>query len=303
MDPKKRLYNDFNRFLKLRYGERLERLTLNTGFNCPNRQGQKSGCIYCLNGSSSIVSDSSIPLSEQIKKSLERAFAKKKPVRKFIAYFQAYTNTYAPPEKLFETFSVVTSFPEIKAVAIGTRPDCIDEEKLHAIKKAVANKDIWIEYGLQSVSSKTLKFIRRGHNVDIFRKAVKLTKKFGIETGAHVILGFPWETQKSTLRLARFLTECRIDHLKIHLLHILKGTTLEHLYKNRTFNLPSFDQYIKMAADLIEHLPPSIVIQRLTGEGTKDTHIAPAWALNKTRVIEGINSELLKRNSFQGKFA
>ncbi|MBN1522679.1 MAG: TIGR01212 family radical SAM protein [Candidatus Aureabacteria bacterium] len=302
MDAEKRLYNDFSSFLKSRYGEKVRRLTVNAGFGCPNREGGRSGCIYCLDGSASPVSDSSKTVEEQIREQII-IHLKKKHAKKFIAYFQAYTNTYAPPGKLESIFSQVSKFSEVVAVAIGTRPDCIDEQKLTAIRDSLADKDVWIEYGLQSVRQKTLRFIRRGHGSKIFEKAALLTKQMGFEVGAHVILGFPWETRNDIYQLARFLKKCRVDHLKIHLLHVLKGTPLEILYRKKSIALPTLKTYAQMAADLIECLPRSLVIQRLTGEGTKETHVAPLWAMNKTKVIEAINSELRKRRSYQGKFA
>lgn len=303
MDSRKRRYNDFNQYLKATYGERVSRLPIDTSLNCPNRTGYKKGCIYCLDGSASKSSNREKPVHEQIREQIEKASIKKKPVQKFIAYFQAYTNTYASPEKLGILFSPVSNYSEIVALAIGTRPDCIDNKKLLSIKKAAGNKDIWMEYGLQSISAKTLRFIKRGHGIKAFQKAVSMTRKCHIKTGAHVILGFPWETKKEIKRLAQFLTSCRIDFLKIHLLHVLKGTPLEILYKKKQISLPTFNEYISMVALLLEHLPGSVVIQRLTGEGTKETHMAPKWALDKTKVIEAINNDLAKRNSFQGKFA
>jgi len=301
MNSAKRLFYDFNFFLKTRYGEKIRRIMVNTGLGCPNRENGKKGCVYCLNGSASIVSNASQDIRKQIEQQINR-FEKNKKAKKFIAYFQAYTNTYAPPEKLKNIFSNVSFFPEIVAVAIGTRPDCIDREKLSAIRNAVCNKDIWIEYGLQSVNPKTLAFINRGHGIKTFQQAIALTKDYGIETGAHVILGFPWETKKDIILLARFLAKCRIDFIKIHLLHVLKGTPLEYIYNKGKIKLPDLSSYAKMAACLIEHLPRTVVIQRLTGEGTAQTHVAPEWALNKTKVISEINNELLSARSFQGKF-
>lgn len=299
----KKLYNDFSGYLKARYGEKVKRIPVDAGLFCPNRENNRPGCIYCLNGSASTGSDRRKPIKVQLQEQITAARSQKKPVRRFIAYFQAYTNTYAPPEALVDIFSPAASFPEITAIAIGTRPDCIDKEKILAIKRAAKDKDIWIELGLQSIQTRTLKFIRRGHSLQAFHEAAALIRKHGIKTGAHIILGFPWEKRKDILRTAAFLKTCHIDFIKIHLLHVLKNTPLEALYRQKKIILPSLPQYVHMTADLIEHLPRNIVIQRLTGEGTRITHLAPKWALEKTKVIEAINNELIRRRSFQGKYA
>jgi uncharacterized protein len=300
MDVSQKLYNDFNSWLKRQYNAKVRRIAIDAGFSCPNREQGKSGCLYCLDGSASVLSDRKKDVSEQIGSQVQRSLEKDGSLR-FIAYFQAYTNTYAPAEKLRRIFSSASVFPEVIALAIGTRPDCIDSEKLEAIKNAAKGKDVWLEFGLQSVNSRTLRFIRRGHGIKAFQSAVRLTKEKGFKAGAHVILGFPWETQKDIVRLARFLSACNIDFIKIHLLHVLKNTPLEKLYRKKLIVLPTMKKYVGLSADLIERLPRTVVIQRLTGEGTRDTHIAPKWALNKTKVIDAINEELRRRKSFQGK--
>ena len=304
MNADKKLYNDFNSYLRRTYGGKTKRIPLNSSLGCPNRENGRIGCIYCLNGSSSPSSKGFLSVSEQLKEFIFKyRLSKENTSCNLIAYFQAYTNTYTNSSKLFEMLFPVSSFTEIKAVAIGTRPDCIDPLKLATIKKAVPEKDIWIEYGLQSISSKTLKFIKRGHDVKAFQKAIKLTKQYEIKTGVHVILGFPWEKKKYIIKLARFISECDLDFIKIHLLHVLKNTALEKMYMSKRITLPSFKNYVHMASDLIENLPKKIVIQRLTGEGSKNNHVAPLWALKKTKVIQAINDELIKRGSFQGKYA
>ena len=296
----KNLYYDLNFYLKNKYGQKTKKITIDAGFTCPNRLDGKKGCIYCLNGSNYFPTKDSI--ESQIQKKIN--FYSNKKINSFIAYFQAYTNTFASPQKLKQIYSTVNKFPKINVVAIGTRPDCIDKHKLDAIKQAIINKDIWIEYGLQSIDERTLQFIQRGHTVEDFKKAVLITKEYpDIAIGTHIILGFEWETKEYIEKLAVFLNKSGINYLKIHLLHILKGTELEKLYIQNKIKLPSMEKYISMVVFLLERLNKKIIIHRLTGEGTKENHIAPIWALQKSKILNEINKKLLLSNSFQGKFA
>jgi len=223
-----------------------------------------------------------------------------KGASRFIAYFQAFTNTYAPVEKLKKTYDYVNEFEDMVGISIGTRPDAVDHEKLDLIAAYKNRYEVWIEYGLQSVHDKTLEAIKRGHDYNSFLEAYKITKGHGIKVCAHVILGLPGEKHEDMMSTAKTLTELKVDGVKIHLLHILKGSELEKLYREGMVKLLSQDEYVRLAADFLEHLSKDIIIQRLTGEGDKESHVAPDWALDKLGTINRINEELEKRGSYQG---
>lgn len=298
-----RLYNDYATYLRERYGTKVYRIGIDAGFTCPNRDGTagKGGCVFCnAQGARSRYTDHAASVREQIAGRIS-LLKKAKEASAFVAYFQAFTNTYASPAELKKVYDAVTHFPEVVALSIGTRPDAVDREKLALIASYRDRYDVWIEYGLQSIHDRTLEAINRGHNVAAFLKAYRLTKEAGIKVCAHVILGLPGEDRDDMMATAEKLTALGIDGVKIHLLHVLKGSPLEDAYRKGAIRLLEQSEYVRLAADFLERLSPEIVIQRLTGEGDRENHIAPAWALDKIGTIQAIQDELKQRGSYQGK--
>lgn len=295
-------FYSFNKYLKDLFGCRVQRIPLNANFTCPNRLDGKPGCIYCYQGSS--YKEKSLDLKEQLEKGI--LFAKKKyKAKKFLAYFQAYTNTFDKVENLKKKYDVIKLFPDIVGLIIGTRPDCINEEILKLINSYTDDYLVWIEYGLQSPHFETLKWMNRGHYFSDFLKALFLTKlKFPkIKVCTHVILGFPGENKEKMLETAKILSNLPIDGIKIHPLHILKGTPLAKIYEEKKFPILSLEEYADIVTDFISYLPQNVVIQRVTGEAPEDLLIAPKWCSfkEKMKVINTINDFFKKKNLYQGK--
>ncbi|MCM8790189.1 MAG: TIGR01212 family radical SAM protein [Candidatus Omnitrophica bacterium] len=295
-------YNDYGSYLKAKFGCKVYRIGLDAGFTCPTRDGTMGygGCAFCnANGSRSSYTDPTQTIKEQLTTRIEY-LKKAKGIKKFIAYFQAFTNTYAPIEKLKEIYDNVLPFKEIVGITIGTRPDTIDQEKLKLILSYKERYDLWIEYGLQSAHDATLEAINRCHRLDDFVKALCMTREHGIPVCAHVILGLPQETREEMIQTARTLSEFKVEGVKIHLLHILKGSRLESLYREGRVRILEQDEYVKLVCDFLENLPETTIIQRLTGEGKRSDHIAPLWALDKMGTIKKIEEEFSRRGSHQG---
>lgn len=297
------LYNDYNTYLRAKYGTKVYKIGLDAGFTCPNRDGTKGvgGCLYCgEDGSRSPYTDPGNTVGKQLAERinyLELRYG----AEKFIAYFQAFSNTYAECEKLKIIYDSVLPFDRVVGISIGTRPDCVDPRKLTLISSYADKREVWIEYGLQSSNDRTLKKINRGHTLSDFAKATELSKKSGIKVCAHVILGLPEETREDIINTAMALASLHVDGVKIHSFHILKGSGAEALYRLRKIRPPEEDEYVDMACDFLENIPRDTIIQRLTGQGSKDSHIAPSWALNKTGVIRKIEDRLRSRGSGQGR--
>lgn len=279
-----RLYNEY---LKQKYGCRVYRVALDAGFSCPNIES--GGCVYCNSKGSAA---SYINPGDSIRKQLQsrmQYLRDKKGAKKFIAYFQAHTNTYAPLDKLKDTYDEIAGFDDIVGISIGTRPDTVDKEKLNLIASYKDRYEVWLEYGLQSIHDKTLKLINRGHNFDDFLKAVKLTKKFDIPVCVHVILGLPGETKEDMMETAGSLNALKIDGIKIHPLHVLKGSRLEELYREGKIKLLEQNEYAELVSEFLSNLSPDIIVQRLTGQGSREDHVAPLWALDKAETIGKIS--------------
>lgn len=280
--------------MKEKYGSKVFRIGLDAGFSCPQR------CIYCNDdGSRSPGTDPKDTVEKQLSSRIEQ-LKKIKPDAKFIAYFQAFTNTHADIDKLKSTYDSVLPFKEIVGISIGTRPDCVDDSKLDLIASYKDRYEVWLEYGLQSIHDKTLKAINRGHDFNAFLKAYDLTISRRIPVSVHVILGLPGETKADMINTARRLSELKINGIKIHLLHILRGSALEKLYREGSVKILEQYEYVDLVCDFLENLSEDIIIQRLTGEGKKGDHIAPAWALDKIGTIQKIKETLIRRGSYQG---
>jgi radical SAM protein (TIGR01212 family) len=306
-------YNDYNTYLRSKYGEKVYRIGIDAGFSCPNRDGTKGtgGCIYCdEQGSRSPYANKGYSVAEQLLERIEYLKAAKS-ANKFIAYFQAFTNTYAPADRLKEIYDEILPFDGIVGMSIGTRPDCFDDEKARLIASYIdvgavrepPLQEVWVEFGLQSIHDKTLKLLNRGHTYGEFITAVEIAKTFNIPVCAHVILGLPGETKDDMMETARRLGGLGIKGIKIHLFHILKGTPLEKMFNEGNIKIPSQDQYAELACDFLEHLPKSVIIQRLTGQGSPKTHVAPAWAFDKLGTIALIEKKFMERGTRQGSTA
>lgn len=296
-------YNDYSTYLKEKHGCRVYRIGLDAGFSCPNRDGTKGsgGCIYCnANGSRSSYTTPQDPIEKQLSSRMEY-LKLKYGANKFIAYFQAFTNTHAPVKELKSVYDKVLPFKEVIGISIGTRPDCIDAGKMELVASYKDRYDTWLEYGLQSIHDKTLKAINRGHTFKDFLSAFDLAKRSGISICVHAILGLPGETRADMLETAQKLSEIKTDGVKIHLLHVLKYSPLGNLYNEGKVKLLEQDEYVGLVCDFLEHLSPDIVIQRLTGEGDRNNHVAPQWALDKSNTINKIRETLKRRGSHQGK--
>jgi radical SAM protein (TIGR01212 family) len=296
-------YYKFSSYLKEAFGCRVYKVSIDAGFSCPNKDGKfsKDGCIYCDNRAFSFnVRESPRPIGEQIKEGID--FGRQRyGAEKFIVYFQAYTNTYAPLDVLKKKYDIIKDFDDIVGIAIGTRPDCINEEILDLIK-SYEDYEVWLEYGLQSIHKKTLELINRGHLYEDFKKAVELTKeRKNIKICVHVIIGLPGEAKEDMLETAKELGRLKLDGIKIHPLHVIKGTKLEVLLNNGLYRLLELDEYVGLAADFLEYLWPNTVIQRITADCPQEFLVGPLWIREKNRVLQRIEEELFKKDKFQGR--
>ncbi len=298
-----RRYNSFGPYLKTLYGERVYKVNVDAGFTCPNRDGTVGygGCIYCNNDSFRPSSCRSVtPIEEQISRGITY-LRKRYRAEKFIVYFQPYTNTYAPLEKLETLYRKALEEPAVVGLAIGTRPDCVDKEKIRLLEDLARDYFILVEYGLQSIYDRTLEFINRGHNYRQFLEALEMTSGRGIRTGAHIIVGFPTETREEMLGMADLISGLPLEFLKIHQLQIIKDTILERLYRKDPFPVFGYDEYIQFVIDFLEMLRPSIVIQRLFATAPDDILIAPRWNVSRHAITRDIEKKMEERDTWQGK--
>ena len=294
-------FYSFNDYLKDRFGQRVQRLSLNAGFTCPNRDGKISneGCIYCNDEGFSPFANTRLSLKQQIRQSMDYASRRYK-AKKFIAYFQNATNTYGPLRKLKKAYNVIREFPDIVGLYISTRPDCMDEKKLDLIESYCEDYEVWIEYGLQSAHDRTLKFINRGHVFHDFVEAAEMTAKRNIKVGAHIILGLPGETKEDMLKTAEKVAKLPVSGIKFHMLHVLKDTKLESYYKEAGIHLLTFKEYVASVCDFLEIMSPLCVIFRLVSDARDDFLIASKWINRKSEVITAIRDEFKRRRTRQG---
>ena len=292
-------YYPFSKYLFETFEKKVYKITLDGGFYCPNRDGTISsgGCLFCDEvGSYSRCNNPTLSIKEQMLESMEKLSNQFK-AQAFMAYLQSYSNTYAPVEKLKEVYDSVFFDEKIVSISIGTRPDCINNEKLDLIS---TYNHPWIEYGLQSSHDETLKFINRGHDYKCFEKAVIETKKRNIKVCAHIILGFPNENKKMMLETAKKLADLNIDGIKIHMLTILKDSPLLKIYKKEPFYLMNMEQYCETVCEILEILPKTCTIQRIAGTGYSETTIEPKWVNRRFEILNLIDKIMLQKNSFQG---
>jgi radical SAM protein (TIGR01212 family) len=298
-------YRDLNSYLREKFGCRVQKITVDAGLTCPNRDGTVSigGCLYCNpKGSGSGAHGRGMTITDQLNQGIP-ILARRYKALKFIAYFQSFSNTYAPPETLRRLYDEALAFEEVVGLSIGTRPDCVHPAVVDLLQDYARTCMVWVEYGLQSAKDATLKKLNRGHDVDCFTKAVEATRGRGINICAHVILGLPGEDRSDMLATAEYLSRLGIDGVKLHLLYVVKGTGLERLYQKGQYGCLSQDEYAGLVCDFLERLPADIVIQRLTSDPHADELIAPRWALDKNRIRKRIMQMLAERDTWQGKLA
>lgn len=296
-------YCSLDYMLRERFGEKVYKVTLNGGMSCPNRDGTLGtrGCIFCSEGGSGdFAADVSLSVTEQIESQIA-LLSGKRPIQKYIAYFQAYTNTYAPVEYLRKIFKEAMSHPRIVALSVDTRPDCLGEEVLDLLEELNRIKPVWIELGLQTIHEKTAQYIRRGYRLSCFDQAVENLRKRNIEVIVHTILGLPGESREEILETMRYLNKKDIQGIKLQLLHVLKGTDLAYDYLAGRFQVYEREEYLDLLIECLENLDPEIVIHRITGDGPKDLLIAPLWASRKREVLNLLHHQMKEQNSYQGK--
>ena len=296
-------YYSLDYYLKHTYGEKLYKIALDGGMSCPNRDGSlgTGGCIFCSEGGSGdFAGDRKLSIKAQLQAG--KSLVEKKHIgSSYIAYFQAYTNTYAPVSYLEKIFMEAIEEPEIKILSIATRPDCLSKDILCLLERLNRIKPIWIELGLQTIHKSSSDFIRRGYELDVFEKAVYDLKKIGVSVIVHTILFLPHETREMMQETISYLNQMPIDGIKLQLLHILEHTDLAAYYKQNPFAIPTMDEYIETLGILISLIRSDIVIHRLTGDGPKSILIEPKWTGNKRLVLNSIQKYLKDSDIWQGK--
>lgn len=293
---------DFKSFLINKFGCKVYKLQIDAGFTCPNRDGTLStgGCAYCDGRGSRLRQQGPLPsVSEQIERGKEY-YIKHRKAGKFIAYFQTFTNTYGPYEKLKSIYDEALAQDDVEGLAVGTRPDCVPDKVLDLFEEYARNYHVWVEYGLQSIHEKTLKSINRGHGPEAFLDAIRRTAERNINICTHIIVGLPGETREDILETARVVAGLPINGIKIHLLLALKGTAIGDLYEKGELRMMEKEEYVRTVCDILEILPPEMVIQRLTADGYRDIYLAPQWGINKMDVLNSIDRELERRDTYQG---
>jgi len=296
-------YNDLSSYLRGLFGCRVQKITLDAGLSCPNRDGTiaTGGCIYCNSrgsGTGAHVRGASIAAQLQAGKV---AMARRYAAQKFIAYFQSFSNTYAPIERLKALYDEALAVEGVVGLFIGTRPDCVSEPVLELLQDYARRSLVWIEYGLQSACDTTLACINRGHDAACFLKALEDTHRCGIKVCAHVILGLPGETGREVRFTAQTLADAGVDGVKLHNLYVVKGTRLETLYRTGEYRCLERQHFVDQLVDVLERLPPQVVIQRLTGDPHPEELVAPQWSLDKAGTLKTIREELEHRDTWQGR--
>lgn len=287
-------YLSFNEYLKDKFGQKVYKISLDGGFTCPNRDGKTGtrGCIFCSKGGSGDFAESrEMSITEQIENGKKKV-EKKIKSGKYIAYFQAFTNTYAPVEILRQKYEEAINHPDIVALSIATRPDCLGDDVLRLLDEMNKIKPVFVELGLQTIHQKSAKYIRRGYDLSVYDKAVRDLKKIGVNVVVHVILGLPNESENDMLETVKYVCERGANGIKLQLLHVIDGTDLAKDYEKGLFKTLEFDEYVNLIVKCVKIIPKDIVIHRLTGDGAKKDLIAPLWSADKKRVLNAINKAL-----------
>lgn len=301
IDNKK--FRTLNMDLRDRFGCKIVKLSINAGMTCPNRDGSigDRGCLFCGEaGAGEFAGDVNQSITVQLKEQVEKLKTKWQNA-KYIAYFQSYTNTYDTVENLRKIFEEALSFPNVVGLAIATRPDCLSDDIIELLEELNNRTFLWLELGIQTIHENTSSLIRRGYSLEYYETIHEKLQNVGIREVIHVIVGLPHETKEMILDTAKYVSKLDVYGIKIHMLHILKNTDLEHYYNNNEFELLTLEEYISTVVDIIEVLPENMTIHRLTGDGKKDLLIEPWWSLNKRAVLNGIDKEIVKRGTWQSK--
>ncbi len=290
-------YYALNDYLQDTFGEKVYKIALNGGFTCPNRDGtlDTRGCIFCSGaGSGEFAGRSEDSITAQIEQGKER-IKKKIKNGKYIAYFQAYTNTYAPVQRLRALYEEAVSHPDIAVLSVATRPDCLSQEVVALLQEMNRRKPVWVELGLQTIHEKTAEYIRRGYPLSVYDGAVKALKEIGVQVIVHVILGLPGETEEEMKETVSYVGKSGADGIKLQLLHVMKGTDLERAYREGNCRVMEAEEYVRLVADCIALLPERMVIHRMTGDGDKKTLIAPKWSMDKKRVLNALQKAIREK--------
>lgn len=297
-------YNSLNDFLRNKFGTKVFKISLDGGFTCPNRDGKIStgGCIFCSERGSGDFTGTDGDLNEQFDQGIKRMSGKWKST-KYIAYFQAYTNTYAPVNELRAKFYSMIDRKDVCGIAIATRPDCLNDEVLDLLSELNKKTYLWIELGFQTSNENTAIMINRGYKNSTYNDAVKELTKRGIEYVTHIILGLPWENKKDMLETVKYVSDKNPSGIKLQLLHLMKNTRLEEIYNQKHFKLLELDEYVDIVIAALEIIPPNVVIHRLTGDSPWKLLIGPTWSTDKWTVLNTINNKLKATNTWQGRLS
>ncbi len=295
-------YHSLNCFLRRKFGEKVFKISLDAGFTCPNRDGSisKGGCIFCSSRGSGDFTVALDDISMQFDEA-KAIMMKKWKAGKYIAYFQAYTNTYAPISVLRERYYSIINKENLVGIAIATRPDCLPPDVIELLKEINEKTYLWVELGLQTVNENTTKLINSGYTLNSYIDSVKNLKEAGIDIVTHCILGLPGENREDMLRTVDFIADTDTQGIKLHLLHLLKDTSMVELYEKGQLVLLEKDEYVDLIVDAVERIPKEMVIHRLTGDGPRKTLIGPKWSLNKWEVLNAIDDRFIERDTYQGK--
>ena len=296
-------YYDLKSFFINTFGCKVYKIQIDAGFTCPNRDGKiaTGGCIYCNDRGSSLREQGPLPsVADQISNG-KTLYRRMRDAKKFLAYFQTFTNTYGPMEHLKSLYDEALAQDDIVGISVGTRPDCTTDEVLDLFEEYAQSQHVWLEYGLQSIHDKTLKTINRGHDAETYCDAVRRATGRNINICTHIIVGLPGETREDIMKTAEAVASLPVNGIKIHLLLALRGTRLGDMYEEGKIRMLTKEEYVATVCDILEILPPDMVIQRLTADGYRDIYLAPDWGRNKLDVLNSIDRELKKRDSWQGK--
>jgi radical SAM protein (TIGR01212 family) len=296
-------YNAYGPFLRNRFGCRVYKVIVDAGFTCPNRDGTVAmgGCTYCNNDSFRPESAERLrPIAEQVVLGIGYLRRRYK-AQKFIVYFQPFTNTHAPIERLVPLYEAALEHPDVVGLSIGTRPDCVDEAKIAWFERLARTRFVTLEYGLESVYDETLARINRGHDYRCWLEAVERTRNRGIWLCTHLILGFPWESREQMLAMAGAISDLGIDFLKLHHLHVVRHTAMGRVYQDNPFPLLEYQEYLDLVVEFLEQLNPAIRIERLFGLAPEDQLLGPLWGKTKAEIQHDIEQTLVNRNTHQGR--
>lgn len=299
---RRKAFNLYSTHLKARFGGRVHKISIDAGFGCPNRDGGRDGhgCLFCdPGGSGSVGLERSEPIAVQVENA-KALMRRKYRAKWFIAYFQPFSNTFAPVDVLRERYDQALAVDDVVGLAVGTRPDCLSPQVFDLLAEYARTTYVWLELGLQSMHMKTLNYLQRGHDYQCFLDSYQQAKDAGLRVCVHLILGLPGESRDDVMATAVEMARLKVDGVKLHLLHVLEGTPLGDLYKRGQVPMLELQEYVELVVDFIERLPPETLIQRLTGDGPRDILLAPMWSMNKWEILNAIDAELECRGTVQG---